>query len=543
MTREIPVYIDATHVDEDTRVGYGFQSKLFFVDNKGTRTTRADSQDILDVLKVVTNNNPRTLGDNSQLVPITKEMLDDLASTPEKVTSIFFTYEDTGAFIKTIAFNDYDYYPLVIDCPLHKLYIMNTDKVYDLTLNVAPSFIEDDLISFYTLTLGLDMPRSLMAKVISRLKEWYVPKVYNHIAPRKESRDTVNPLYYSNQVSLSNYDGTSKATYTCTINPNGDVVYTKMGDIVGLDIDTKTISLINTSSSFASFPTTEDHKVYIQGLSEGSGSDTYSADGAYTWVSTNSEDHTITVQNPFPFNFSFPYPKVYLESPRTTITSVDNTTASIVVTSATNFNIGDTLTIIGSTKGVNDGNYNIIGINGTTLTLDSIPPVSVVADYGIATVLTYVGEVASISSQVITLRENPLVSVSANYYLVVGDEKDKCVLSVSGKSITIKPAWEISDYTPVYPTLSYNSQATTVSINVTSSTTEKLPEGEFFVDDNAQCINYLKLGGVERDSEALTNVNTEVPIEASPISYIEDEDEGWLTVPVYLKGLYSEIYS
>ena len=108
MTRELDIYFQDGTLDEDTKVGYGFQSKLYFIDNKGTRTTRVTSQDIFNVLNIVTNSTPYTKVDNV-VTPITKGMLDSLAETDEEVTSLSCTYEDSGAYIKTITLNDYDY--------------------------------------------------------------------------------------------------------------------------------------------------------------------------------------------------------------------------------------------------------------------------------------------------------------------------------------------------------------------------------------------------------------------------------------------------
>ena len=88
---------------------------------------------------------------------------------------------------------------------------------------------------------------------------------------------------------------------------------------------------------------------------------------------------------------------------------------------------------------------------------------------------------------------------------------------------------------PSYPTMSYNKQATTVGINITSSNLEELPEGEFYVDDNEQCQEYIGLGNKEEcvpPVSTLENVNKKA---------VESYSIGGVTCSV--KGLYSEFYS
>ena len=542
MTRELDIYFQDGTLDEDTKVGYGFQSKLYFIDNKGTRTTRVTSQDIFNVLNIVTNSTPYTKVDNV-VTPITKGMLDSLAETDEEVTSLSCTYEDSGAYIKTITLNDYDYYPLTIDCDLSKLYIMNTDKVYDLTLNIDPQTYIDDLIFFYSDTLGLDNTQltSLIPSIYSLLTSYYSPHITNMITKRQDSS---TPLYYNNLIKLSNYNNTGTLTYTLTINPDNIANLDKLGDIIGVDQDTKTLTIIP-STPFSTFPETEDSNVYISGLSETIGAETYTADGEYTCISTDTTNNTLVVKEALPFSYSFPYPKVYLQYPNIGITSVDNRTASIVVSSATGFNVGDTLTIYGSPDNVNDGEYNIVGINGTTISLDSTPPVSMTSNCGSATVLRYLAEASSIdrTNGIVTFR-TPLLEVpttSANRFRVELPDNPNAYWSYWSRVITeltttyIKSSSILPSFTPTYPTLSYNKLAEIVNINVTSSALEELPEGEFNVDTYEQCQQYIGLGDESSyvpSTDNFEDANKQVP---DNISY-----QG---LDITVKGLYSEYYS
>ena len=513
-------------VDADTKVGYNFQEKYFYVENKGTRTNRNTKEDILAVLLIVA---PST--------EVTLEALEDLRTQLEQVTSLSYTWEDTGAFIKTVALNDYDYNPLTIDCPLHKLYIMNTDIVFDLTLNVSPSLMIDDLISYYQLTLGLDVPYTLMQAIYSLLLSYYSPAVYNKISPREN--DT-SPLYYSKEVCLSNYSNKGSLTYTLKVNPKDETTLDLLGNIVKIDQDKRLITLIN-APSLADFPMSEDKKVYISGISTTVGADTYTNDGTYTYVSKDTANKTMTVAENFPISYSFPYPKAYLTLPTTNIVSIDNPTATVVVASVENFDIGDTLTISSATAPENNGDYEIIGINATlnVITLQSVPPKSEANPTAVAYVKQYIGEVLAISSpdKLITFTNPLLVTPEYEQYIIIeGLTSTSLTYQVSTTSTnTITTLTTPEAYTPSYPTLSYNAQANTVSVNITYSTISNLPVGEFYVDDNAQCEAYIGLSDIPAYNPItyLPNVTLEVPNTIGELNGI----------PTILKGLYTEVYS
>ena len=520
-------------IDQDTKVGYNFQEKIFYIENKGTRTNRTTKEEALEVLLIVAPDTTVSLQD-----------LEDLKNTLEVITSLSYTYGDNGAFIKTLALNDYDYNPLVIDCPLHKLYIMNTDIVFDLTLNVNKDFIIDDLISYYQLTLGLDVPYTLMNAIYTLLLSYYAPAVYNKIENRKDNN---SPLYYGKEVCLSNYSGKGSLTYTLEVNPKDETTLELLGNILKIDQDTRTINLTGVTPAFADFPESEDLNVYISGVSTTVGSDTYTDDGAYTYVSKTTSPVTLTVKENFPIQYEFPFPKAYKISPDTSIVSINNPTATVVVTSATGFNVGDTLTIYGCSATENNGDYEIVGINTTTntITLQDVPPTSLSENCGNACVLSLIGNVMSISTS-----PNPIIVIAGTFQTslalydkikIIGDYKSGSheyydfVVTSTTQNRNILVNLVMYPYTPSYPTLSYNAQASTVGINITYSTISNLPVGEFYVDNNAQCEAYI----------GLSNTPSYNPITFLPSVTLEVEETiGEIGgVPTILKGLYSEVYS
>lgn len=515
-------------IDEDTKVGYSFQEKVFYVENKGSRTERDNVANTYKVLLIVA---PTT--------EVQEQDLQDLKDNLEEVTSLSYTLEDTGAYVKTIALNDYFSHPLTIDCSLKKLYIMNTDIVFDLTLNIDHSFIINDLISYYTKTLGLNIPTSLMTSIYDFLYSYYTPTIYNHVT---RDEDT-NTLYYSSLISLSNFNNASPISYTLERNPKALTTPTVLGNIETLDQSNNTIILTQIPS--ATFPETHTElSLTTSGITSGG----ISVDETYTY--TNRENNIVYVKENLPIEYSFKYPKVYLQSPITSITSISNPTSSVTVSSVTDFNVGDIVTIYNASNIGNNGEYEIVGIEGNIITFSTVPPVSLTANCGDLMKLTYIGDVVSISTNTITTKSPISLSTPSTIMVTTGEGKtleewNIEVSSVSGSTITVSST--LTNYTPSYPTLIYNKQATLININMLSSTLGTLPVGEFNVDDNEQCQEYINLGKdsytTQEDKEAFEEMCTP-PSEAlenvwqvyTPIDTIADK-------PATFKGLYKEIYS
>lgn len=520
-------------IDEDTKVGYSFQEQVFYVENKDSRTERDNVSNTYKVLLIVA---PTT--------EVQEQDLQDLKDNLEEVTSLSYTLEDTGAYVKTIALNDYFSHPLTIDCSLKKLYIMNTDIVFDLTLNIDHSFIINDLISYYTKTLGLNIPTSLMTSIYDFLYSYYTPTIYNHVT---RDEDT-NTLYYSSLISLSNFNNASPISYTLERNPKALTTPTVLGNIEALDQSNNTITLTQTPS--ATFPETHTElSLTTSGITSGG----VLVDETYTY--TNRENNIVYVKENLPIEYSFKYPKVYWEYVYATIDSISNPTASIVMSAdaSPDFNVGDIVRIYNSTNSANDGEYEIVGISGKTITFSTTPPVSLASNGGILMKVVEEGDIISISNgDTITLKAPPVHELIGGFCIsiVAGEGFNSTVrhipiTSVSGSTITVSST--LTNYTPSYPTLIYNKQATLININMLSSTLGTLPVGEFNVDNNEQCQEYINLGKdsytTQEDKEAFEEMCTP-PSEAlenvwqvyTPISTIADK-------PATFKGLYKEIYS
>ena len=158
MTRKITI-------DSDTSISYIYKDKLFEVENKGTVTQRKatgtteaeireSAQNAFNVLQIVTEQ--QTPIDNTGKV-VNVDRLVKLTKTDELLNKLSYTYDNTGTYIKTIQFNDYIEYPLVLEAEKGKLYIMNTDFIYDLSLNISSDRYVADICNFYYGQLGLKL--------------------------------------------------------------------------------------------------------------------------------------------------------------------------------------------------------------------------------------------------------------------------------------------------------------------------------------------------------------------------------------------------
>ena len=110
-------------IDTDTRIYYIYEDKSYYIENKNTTTLRTDATEAKKVLDIVAPDNE-----------VTVEDLIALATNPEYLTSLSFTYSDDGAYIATVQLNEFSKHPITLNAEKSKLYIMNTDYIFDLAL-------------------------------------------------------------------------------------------------------------------------------------------------------------------------------------------------------------------------------------------------------------------------------------------------------------------------------------------------------------------------------------------------------------------------
>ena len=325
-------YLDIT---SDIRVGYNYILSKFYVTNKETTTYRATVEEIQEIL--------HALG----IYDIQDGVIASFKASAENLTELYFTWSDTGAYIRTIQLNDYKDYALNLDCEKAKLYIMNSTIVFDLNTQESPKIVRvPKICSFYKYFLGLEVSQEDMLVIYNFLVSYFAPTCYRQIQPR-ETMD--EPLYYNNNILLSNYSGEAKTVYNLKINPKNKYIPIDIADIESIDSTTNTITLINPipESIINKYSITENSSVIIQGTETIINEGEYSADGTY--LIDKIEGNTIKVIGTIPIDYSFVYPSCYVEADTLTITSMSRAENTITVQEEpTNIIVGDTIIVEGA---------------------------------------------------------------------------------------------------------------------------------------------------------------------------------------------------
>ena len=530
-------------IDTDTTVGYDFELKKFYVTNKGTTTNRDTNTEIKAVLDIVAPNNTVSLND-----------LKTLANTIEALTALYYTWEDTGAYIKTVQFNNYEKYPLTLEAEKSKLYIMNTHIIYDLTLNESMLQRLYGIQAFYKDTLGLGLNIRDLEVIYRLFISFYNPFCYNTIEKvQDEENPNVHYLMYNNTLQLSNYRGTSPLTYTTTLNPTDEYTYTPIADITA--IEDNIITLTTTVPSQVQ----PKSRINVYNTTTVVSPATYSSDGTY--VVKEVHENTITTTENLPSEYNYNPPVVELVAYKNPITNINRTERTITLTnSASNFLIGDIISIKDAVVTTEyetislDGDYTVSDIVGNTLYVSETPA----TDYTGSTGYAYKGikacTVHSIAGQVITIEESSVPSmITVNSPIVVhqtiGDEDKKeyaVVTRISQNKITF--SGNITSMTASTGILRKPNPLPLVLVEVSDSASNALPNGEFIVDNPQQAISYLGL------QENLVLPSNDEPSESSNNTgnfrncgkqikeyYIINMLSTGIT-KMNLKGLYSDIY-
>lgn len=569
MTVEIDLkkrYID---IDGDTRVGYNYLKQQYYVTNK-SYTTYRNSKELTEVVLA-------TLGITKDTYPEVIENLSALQSTYEELYKVYYTIQDTGAYIHTIQFNDHEEYPLTIDCEKGKLYIMNTSIIYDLTVNESARSVRvPRILSYYKDTLGLIIEDTDMYYFYSLLVSYYYPTCYNQVGLNEDT----NEYFYNNKFLLSNYSGTSPAVYNCTYNPNNNAPQTMLTHVIATDSTNNTIT---TSTPIAEESLLGYNKVRVEGTQELIEGTEYTADGTYTI--DNIEDTTITVTDTIPFTYTFSYKECYVVDSSYTISSMNATDYTITLSAIpTNLKVGDVIIVTGATVTTP---YETISCNGSY----TISQVGVISSEGVedkntiiveepiptdftgtgATLIkeVFISNISSIVDNTITLTDTTELNLTgANLYIhtIENEETTMTPYTVdtnTSTTITVTGTIEDYDYEDTCPVLYLpipdKTQDTEVLIDVTSVSDDAkdvFPTGEFLTDTYEQCIAYINtLAGLPPSASDQRYISTikdnlykKVPEEITLQEDIKDYTKTGQYVScsldtMYLKGLYSHVYN
>lgn len=540
-------YID---IDIDTRIGFNYIKQKFYVTNKEYTTYRNTVADIQEVLHAL------------EITNITDAEIQALKDYTEDLYKVSFTFQDTGAYIHTLQFNDFKEYPLTLDCEKQKLYIMNSTTIYDLTLNESPRNVRiPRILSFYKNTLGLLISTEDMRYFYSLLLSYYHPKCYNQIMYNEET----DKYFYNNKFLLSNYNNTSDATYICTYNPNNNATYTDIGYVVGTNTTDNTIIL---SQNISKEDLKGYNKVIIQGTETTVDGSEYSADGEYTVTALGG--NILQVAETMPFAYEFPYKECYVLSAQYTITEMNRTNRTITLhEQPDNILVGDVILVSGASVESNfetiscNGTYTVESINNKVITVEEEIP----TDFDGEAILIkeiFISNISRIYNKKLTLTNSTdldLTGATILIHTIADDEttiENYTVSAFTANSITVAEDIAAYNYTSTCPKLYLPipkpTEDTEVLIDVTSvsdNAKEVFPMGEFMVDNFEQCQNYIgTLAHLVVPSEEIKdNLYTEIPqsMELVAIPDLTTAREGdTITCSISemeFKGLYSKIYT
>ena len=551
-------------IDTDTYVGYNYKEKLYYVRNKGTETTRITGEQIIEVLKVVTGKYPHQVPvtQDTPPVPITPAYLEETLVTPyEKLTDLYYTWEDTGAYVKTLQLNTYEENPLVLDCDKKKLYIMNTNLIYDLETNEADTYRTPYLIAYYKDTLGLDVTVEEMNYIYDFLMSFYSPTNYPKLQPYEpktfynvfsERETNQDPLFYSDTFKLSDYDNNAKAEITCTYNPDNSFPSSnKLTDIIYIDPNTRSLQLMNQVLTLKVGDT-----VTISGADVDMSGETYTDDGDYTVEAI--EDTILIVKEPLAISYAPAYKMCYKVASELHISEIDKDTLTISFTSSpTSLQEGDKIQVTGTTITGNDetvsadGEYTVVTVNAVSnyVVVMEIPAISYTGSSGMAyryEPFAYIQEITN--NQVVLFGELP----SSAPEKVLIDDQMYVVTDYSQITRRLVLATQPPSYSLTLPELVKKVPSDVVDVEVTASSLPEVPTGTFRVDSFLQCQQYV-----------LTIFATADGVDTYPVpDYIKTNILGeWVSMTMQIKvrdsvgyatsntitaqcrGLYSDVYS
>lgn len=563
MTTNTKRYID---IEGGFRVGFNYLKQQFYITYKGKTVYSTEAKEIYTVADVMGITTEITLQD-----------IEDLAKDFEVLEKLSYTLQDNGAYIHTIQLNDFSNYPLTIDCEKQKLYIMNSNIIFDLTVDESVAKVRVPILrAYYKDTLGLQVSQHDMEALYNLLISYYKPTCYNQV----ELNENTLKAYYNNIFVCSNYDNTAIVVYNCTGNPNNTVVAIEdmpaLANITSIDTNANAVYITDITPEDIK----EGSKVYIHGINVDISGVNYSADGTYTvqnvLIDSQEQIQGIITAETLPISYKFPYVTCYVESAECNILEMhreqDTITVSgdiqqllvgdkVIVRNAVVTGEFETIDLSGeytiqSIKAGEEANTYIIQVEEeiltdyihTTTQATLVKGVSV-GDVSLATNIVSSGTEESHKITLINLQEveeSTIISkLKQGNLLYLSDNTSKVYIVDTVLENTIHVTEEVQEYNvqEVYPKLKFPKPSPEVLINVTSideSVENVLPVGEFIVDTFEEVQDYLhRVAYTVKPSKAIkNNMYKEVPSSMS-IGKILDNTE---INTMEFKGLYSQIY-
>lgn len=497
-------------VDTDTIIGYNYILKQYYITNKATTTYRDTITDILNVLNIVA---PDSTVSESQLY--------NLSHTYEALQNLSYTLSNTGSYIHSVQFNTYNKYPLVLNCFKSKLYIGNTNIIFDLTLNEAPNSRIYVIQEFYRDFIGLLIDLYDMEYIYNLLLSYYnsynTNNIYNIISNTDEE-----PLTYSNMFSISNWDNKQEAVYICTSNPNNIYNNIPVLDIVSTNTSLNTITTLNNITDEVNV----GDKISVTGTTTVTDTYSYSADGEY--IISSISNNVITTTEQILGNYTFNFPKTYLLRDVCIIDSIsrDNSTITLHDTVPNSIQIGDIIYVTGTQQQVQsqtltcDGYYTVGAIQNKIITVQEAPLTNFENPTHAATCNIskhlFISNILSINNNTILLQQdNPYTLTDNTSKIVVDINNTLTTYTVTGHTTDTIQVSSISSYNPIYPQVNNVIPDTSIQIEVTSTNNKTIfPLTTFIVDNFSEVQQYISLlpNLPVPDTNIYNNILNQVPL-------------------------------
>lgn len=516
-------------------VGYDYISKQYYVTNtyngKHYTTYRTDIDDIVEVIKVA--------GIDTEDMTGVKSEAEKLYRNYENLQYIRYTLSGTGSYPTTIILNDYDEYCIVLDLVKQKVYIKNSNIVLDLELNESPDSHARVLWEYYKEYIGLYMDLGVVKRIYNELilpyyKSNDVKSIYN-LFNLQDLDDNHMPKYYSNVIANNNFDNKGLAEYNVVLNPDSLYTYTPIFNIERTDTNNNSIIVMDTIGDTLQ----EGDKIVITDSEITSGNYTYSTNGEYT-IKSISNNIIYTEENIIT-NYEFKYKPLYLQVSPCIISHINRSDSSITFINGipNTYEVGNIIHIHGTQQEVEgqqvtcDGTYTIQSISSDSkvvIVTEVFPTNYINPDNNLTTCTmskeTFISNIAAIDSNVIdTFTDIPDTLTTSNK--VVIDNKVYSITDISEyyipdqdrtrHYITVSP--NIPDYNPIIAKVNSILYNTSMLLNVTYTTNEKLfPTTSFVLNNFTDLQEYIELlDNLPVPTEEIYNninkvINTSIPI-------------------------------
>lgn len=609
MARELYITeLNTVHsIDEENTItiGYNYKEKKYYIINKEYTTKRTYAEDVLETIRAIALNITHISSpllsisidhdvEDTELLSYIRRLSTTYETFIPNVTPIYYTWSDTGSYIASIQFSTYFEDSLILNAEKSKLYIYNSNVMFDLTLNENDDIRADYIREYYYNTVGIDLPFNFVGCLYNTLLSYYNPFKYNnsnrtisnwngipadkpfpYVVINAESTETENveDIMYSNMYALANFTTKAPLEYMCAENPNNTTVtYELLNNIASLE--GSVITLTNS-------PSEELHEGMTISLSHAStdiDGSTYSSDGNYTITEINTEDNTITVDDTFPYNYTYNPPILCIRGYEQNIASTNRSTSEITLTNSVNnsYQVGDIIVISGTTSTPDsygltttaDGTYTIssIGVeadgtvNPKVIIVEETLPINV-TNKGIIYKDVKAGNIqkVDVTNLKITM-ENIIQTLQIDTKCVIinveGDRQNRTDITVKNVNhenkivnFTIDTGFSITqDIEYTYAELNKPIYSEETQIEILNSTNEeKLPTGLFLVDTRQEVVNYIRLmteaqqavptsESSSRTVPTFNNLNNKVA--DNTIYFIYNDTD----IIMQFKGIYSKVY-